>query len=75
MPRSRQINTQSLYFTERLTWAMGDIMKHPLTVVEAPMGYGKTTAVREAVGRAGIMPHWIMFSPMTPMASGTALQS
>ena len=23
------------------------------------MGYGKTTAVREAVGRAGITPHWL----------------
>ncbi len=59
MPRSKTINTQRLYFTERLTRAMGDIMEYLLTVVEAPMGYGKTTAVREAVGRAGITPHWL----------------
>lgn len=59
MPRSKTINTQCLYFTERLTRAMGDLMEYPLTIVEAPMGYGKTTAVREAVGRAGITPHWL----------------
>ena len=59
MPRSKTLNTQRLYFTERLTRAMGDLMEYPLTIVEAPMGYGKTTAVREAVGRAGITPHWL----------------
>ena len=26
---------------------MGGIFDHPLTIVEAPMGYGKTTAIRE----------------------------
>lgn len=59
MPKSKKVNTQCLYFTKRLTQAMGEIFSYQLTVVEAPMGYGKTTAVREAVDRAGITPHWL----------------
>lgn len=39
--------TRSLYFPERIIKAMNIIVDYPLTVVEAPMGYGKTTAVRE----------------------------
>ncbi|NTV90598.1 MAG: helix-turn-helix transcriptional regulator, partial [Clostridiales bacterium] len=35
------------------------VKEFPLTVVEAPMGYGKTTAVREAVGEAGITALWL----------------
>jgi len=58
MPGARKINTQCLYFTERLTKAMREILEYPLTVVEAPMGYGKTTAVREAFCRDGITPLW-----------------
>lgn len=59
MPRSREINTQCLYFTGRLTRAMGEILNYPFTVVEAPMGYGKTTAVREACRHGGITPLWL----------------
>ncbi|WP_084234694.1 hypothetical protein [Papillibacter cinnamivorans] len=56
MPGGRKINKQCLYFTERLAQAMRDITEYPLTVVEAPMGYGKTTAVREAFRSSGITP-------------------
>lgn len=59
MPRSREINTKRLYFTGRLTEAMNGIPDYPLTVIEAPMGYGKTTAVREHLSRAGIAPLWL----------------
>ncbi|HWP79635.1 MAG TPA: AAA family ATPase [Candidatus Acidoferrum sp.] len=37
---------------------MGGILTHPLTVVEAPMGYGKTTAVREYLREAGSDTLW-----------------
>jgi LuxR family transcriptional regulator, maltose regulon positive regulatory protein len=47
-----------LYFSNRLTKTMGDIFDHPLTVVEAPMGYGKTTAVREHLNIAGVKVIW-----------------
>lgn len=59
MPRPREINTHCLYFTGRLTQAMNEILNYPLTVVEAPMGYGKTTAVREAFRRGKITPLWL----------------
>ncbi len=39
--------TSSLYFPKQIKVAMEGISDYPLTVVEAPMGYGKTTAVRE----------------------------
>ena len=47
MHKNKKYNTRSLYFSERITNAMRQITDYPLTIVEAPMGYGKTTAVRE----------------------------
>jgi hypothetical protein len=44
---SKQSKIRRLYFSERITEAMKEILDYPLTVVEAPIGYGKTTAVRE----------------------------
>ena len=49
MPRAKQYNTKSLYFSNRINKAMDGILDHPLTILEAPMGYGKTTAVRNAL--------------------------
>ncbi|MDR3542283.1 MAG: LuxR C-terminal-related transcriptional regulator [Desulfosporosinus sp.] len=43
----KKLNTRSLYFSERINNALRQISDFPLTIVEAPMGYGKTTAVRE----------------------------
>jgi len=48
----RQIpNSQkrTLCFPRRITEDAGKIFDYPLIIVEAPMGYGKTTAVREHV--------------------------
>ena len=49
MAKTRHYNTAKLYFPPRITEAMDGILHYPLTIVEAPMGYGKTTAVREFV--------------------------
>ena len=38
-----------LFFPRRMTEAISKIFDYPLIIVEAPMGYGKTTAVREHV--------------------------
>jgi LuxR family maltose regulon positive regulatory protein len=44
----RKLNQQKLYyFSDRLKRQLAQISGHPLTVVEAPSGFGKTTAVRE----------------------------
>lgn len=54
----RQNKTKSLYFPERITEAMKGIFDYPLTIVEAPMGYGKTTAVREHLDNADANILW-----------------
>ncbi|HWQ62381.1 MAG TPA: LuxR C-terminal-related transcriptional regulator [Negativicutes bacterium] len=40
-------NSRQLYTRKALNQSLQGIWQHQLTVVEAPMGYGKTTAVRE----------------------------
>lgn len=50
--------TRSLYFPKRLNEAMNGIFYHPLTIVEAPMGYGKTTSVREHLNKVGVNVLW-----------------
>ncbi len=49
MPVQKQNDSKSLYFSERITNMMNKFMEYPLTIIEAPMGYGKTTFVRESL--------------------------
>ncbi|SMD03438.1 LuxR C-terminal-related transcriptional regulator [Sporomusa malonica] len=44
MPRYK---AKTLYMRKSIVEALDNIWEYPLTVVEAPMGYGKTTAVKE----------------------------
>jgi LuxR family maltose regulon positive regulatory protein len=44
----RKITQQkTYYFLDKLKMQLAQISHHPLTIVEAPSGFGKTTAVRE----------------------------
>ncbi len=47
MSKQKKYNTGVNYFSDKLICEMKKISKYPCTLVEAPMGYGKTTAVRE----------------------------
>lgn len=47
-----------MYFSDRLTSALERISDYPLTVIEAPMGYGKTTAVKEYAAKTGVGVLW-----------------
>lgn len=58
MAKLKQYNTRNLYFSQRITEALDGILDHPLTIVEAPIGYGKTTAVREYLNKAGVNVLW-----------------
>ena len=58
MPKARPYNTKSLYFPSRIKKILDGITEHPLTIIEAPMGYGKTTAVREHLRNAGVDMLW-----------------
>lgn len=60
MNREEQF-TKTYYFSEKLLRELGQIPLHPLTVVEAPSGFGKTTAVREYLKKhlpAGAQVFW-----------------
>ena len=48
-----------LYFTDRLTQSLKAIAENTLTLVEAPMGYGKTVAVREYVRSRKARTVWV----------------
>lgn len=55
---------------ERVNCALKSILDYPLTIVEAPIGYGKTTAVREFLADRGVSVIWTSFFPVndTPEA-------
>jgi len=48
---------------KRINDRLARVYDYPLTIVEAPMGYGKTTAVREFLETKKIKPIWITFQP------------
>lgn len=45
----------------RVNKALASIFDYPLTIVEAPMGYGKTTAVKEFLANSGSPVLWFSF--------------
>ena len=45
----------------RVNRALKSIFEYPLTIVEAPMGYGKTTAVRDFLDMSGVQVLWTSF--------------
>ncbi|MDR1705597.1 MAG: LuxR C-terminal-related transcriptional regulator [Clostridiales bacterium] len=44
--------SDTLYFSDKLQFKLGGLTHYPLTVVEAPSGFGKTTAVQEYLRRS-----------------------
>ena len=60
MTTVKRYNTKKLYFPERITVVLGEIFDYPLAAVEAPMGYGKTTAVREYLNKSTAQVLWQM---------------
>ncbi len=55
---------------ERVNRELTSIFKYPLTIVEAPMGYGKTTAVREFLALKGVPVIWTSFLSEDDTARG-----
>jgi LuxR family maltose regulon positive regulatory protein len=47
MPLKRQKRKPLFYFSSRLKKQLSHILNDPVTIIEAPSGFGKTTAVRE----------------------------
>ena len=59
MQKNKSYNTQKLYFSSKIYDAMNNISNYSLTIVEAPMGYGKTTAVREYLKQEEFYSIWV----------------
>ena len=55
----KKYGTNNLYFTPRLIKQLDGVWEHSLTVVEAPMGYGKTTAVKHFLSSAEADVLWL----------------
>ncbi|MBP2666229.1 MAG: ATP-dependent transcriptional regulator, partial [Firmicutes bacterium] len=51
-------NPTALYLRKPIRTILNRLLETPLTVVEAPMGYGKTTAVREFAKESGAFVLW-----------------
>jgi len=53
---SPAVDTSALYHSQRLRRALSIIHSKPVTFIHAPMGYGKTVAVREYLKAQGAQP-------------------
>ncbi len=51
MMKKMKINPENMYISQRLTDRLAQMERYPLTVIEAPMGYGKTMGVRSYLKR------------------------
>ena len=58
MVKKKQHNTANFYFSSRIIESFNGIFSYPLTIIEAPMGYGKTTAVRNFLNDAQVNVIW-----------------
>ncbi|AET70827.1 ATP-dependent transcriptional regulator [Desulfosporosinus orientis DSM 765] len=58
MSIAKRYNQKALFFSVILKERFERIFEYPLTIVEAPMGYGKTTAVREFLNNTGANVLW-----------------
>lgn len=46
----------------RIDTVLSAVYEYPLTILEAPMGYGKTTAVKEFIEKKRVRSFWFTFS-------------
>ena len=47
MPKKKAFNSKAIFLSDKIRLQLERIPQYPCTIIEAPMGYGKTTAVRE----------------------------
>ncbi|MGN1032836.1 MAG: LuxR C-terminal-related transcriptional regulator [Intestinibacter sp.] len=52
-------NTRALYFTEKISEKIERVTDYPLTVIQAPMGYGKTTTMKQLLNKEDIYIYWL----------------
>jgi len=69
MNKQNQKKNKRYYFSHRLMKKLEVIDQYPLTLVEAPSGFGKTTAVREYLNiyKPKAVQHWYTCLGETPV--------
>lgn len=75
MARIKQVKPETLFFPKRIMERLSSIKAYPLTLIEAPSGFGKTTALRHFFDTQ--IPEtaqsiWRTFSPESPNATWKA---
>jgi LuxR family maltose regulon positive regulatory protein len=58
MHRKFRLSTRNIYFSKHILFEAKRLFLYPLTVVEAPMGYGKTTLIKEVLKEADSTVLW-----------------
>ena len=58
MLKRMKVNPENMYLSQRLTDRLSQMKNYPLTVIEAPMGYGKTMGVRSYLKKNMIAYVW-----------------
>lgn len=58
MKKQQTYNTEVIYLTDKFQKQMKMVLHYPCTIVEAPMGYGKTTGVREYLKKEKVRVFW-----------------
>ncbi len=75
MPRIKQAKPEIQYFPKRIIEKLDYIKRYPLTLIEAPSGFGKTTALRHFFDTQisqTIPVYWHTFSADRPLTSWKA---
>lgn len=57
--QNKKNNTGMYYLKEKLQKELGQLFEYPCTLIEAPMGYGKTTAIREYLKTTNAQMLWL----------------
>ena len=72
MELRKSVRTEPHYYSERLKYKLDKLRSAPVAIVEAPSGYGKTTAVRDylrTVLPEGTPVYWFTAADETPGAA------
>ncbi|MET0018265.1 LuxR C-terminal-related transcriptional regulator [Oscillibacter sp.] len=58
MPKKKIFNSKAIFLSDKVRLQLQLIPQYPCTLVEAPIGYGKTTAVRECLVNTTYCVFW-----------------
>jgi len=65
-------DTRIVYRRNLLNKLLDNVWEYPLTLVEAPMGYGKTIAVKSFLQNSGVMVLWQTIFDSSPIIFGNS---